>query len=125
MIMSFDMWRHALPCIELYGTEGSMKVPDPNGFGGPVLVAPAKGEGWKEIPLAFPQNARMIGVIDMVCAIRSGRPHRVSGDLAYHVLEVMTAFDKSSQSGQHIEMQTAIERPNSFPPGLNEWEVDN
>ncbi|MFQ6040005.1 MAG: Gfo/Idh/MocA family protein [Candidatus Poribacteria bacterium] len=125
MIMSFDMWRHSLPCIELYGTEGSMKVPDPNGFGGPVLVAPAKGEGWQEIPLAFPQNARMIGVIDMVCAIRSGRAHRASGDLAYHVLEVMTAFDKSSQSGQHVEMQTAVERPNPFPSGLNEWEVDD
>lgn len=125
MIMSFDMWRHSLPCIELYGTEGSMKVPDPNGFGGPVLVAPAKGEGWQEIPLAFPQNARMIGVIDMVCAIRSGRAHRASGDLAYHVLEVMTAFDKSSQAGQHIEMQTTVERPNPFPSGLNEWEVDD
>ena len=125
MIMSFDMWRHSLPCIELYGTEGSMKIPDPNGFGGPVLVAPAKGEGWQEIPLAFPQNARVIGVIDMVCAIHSGRPHRVSGNLAYHVLDVMTAFDRSSRSGQHIEMQTTVERPNSFPAGLNEWEVDN
>lgn len=125
MIMSFDMWRHSLPCIELYGTEGSMKVPDPNGFGGPVLVALAKGEGWQEIPSAFPQNARMIGVIDMVCAIRSGRAHRASGDLAYHVLEVMTAFDKSSQTGQHIEMQTTVERPNPFPSGLNEWEVDD
>ena len=125
MIMSFDMWRHSLPCIELYGAEGSMKVPDPNGFGGPVLVAPAKGEGWQEIPLTFPQNARMIGVIDMVCAIRSGRPQRVSGDLAYHVLDVMTAFDRSSQAGQHIDMQTTVERPAPFPLGLNEWEVDS
>ena len=124
MIMSFDMWRHSLPCIELYGTEGSMKVPDPNGFGGPVLIAPAKGDGWDEIPLAFPQNARMIGVIDMVCAIRSRRPHRASGDLAYHVLELMTAFDKSSKSGQHIEMQSTVERPEPFPIGLDEWEVD-
>jgi predicted dehydrogenase len=74
MIMSFDMWRHSLPCIELYGTEGSMKVPDPNGFGGQVLVS-AKGD-WTEVPLAFPNNARMIGVIDMVRAIRSGRKHR-------------------------------------------------
>ena len=124
MIMSFDMWRHSLPCIEIYGTEGSMKVPDPNGFGGPVAVAP-KGGGWEEFPLAFPNNARMIGVVDMARAIRSGRPHRASGDLTYHVLELMTAFDKSSQTGQHTEIQSMIERPAPFPEGLDEWTVDN
>jgi len=123
MIMSFDMWRHNLPCIEIYGTEGSMKVPDPNGFGGSVMVSTPK-DNWTDIPLAFPNNARMIGVIDMVCAIRSGRQHRVSGDLAYHVLEIMTAFDKSSQSGQHVEIKTKIERPAPFPQGLEEWKVD-
>lgn len=123
MIMSFDMWRHSLPCIEIYGTEGSMKVPDPNGFGGSVRVASAK-DNWSDVPLAFPQNARMIGVVDMVSAIRSGRLHRANGELIYHVLELMTAFDKSSQSGQHIEIQSTVERPAPFPAGLNEWEVD-
>lgn len=123
MIMSFDIWGHSLPCIEIYGTDGSMKVPDPNGFGGPVMVAPAKS-GWREVPLAFPNNARMIGVIDMVKAIRSNRPHRASGELAYHVLEIMTAFDKSSQTGEHIDIQTKIDRPKPFPVGLAEWEVD-
>ena len=125
MIMSFDMWRHSLPCIEIYGTEGSMTVPNPNGFGGPVRVAPAKSKSWDEMPLAFPQNARTIGVIDMARAIRSGRPHRASGALAYHVLEIMTAFDKSSKSGQHTDIQTMIERPEPFPLGLNEWEVED
>ena len=124
LIMSFDMWKHSLPCIEIYGTEGSMKVPNPNGFGGPVSVAPSKGKDWDEIPLAFPQNARTIGVIDMVRAIRSGRLHRANGDLAYHVLELMTAFDKSSQSGQHVEIQSTLERPAPFPTGLDEWKVD-
>ena len=124
MIMSFDMWGHKLPCIEIYGTEGSMTVPDPNGFRGPVTVAP-KGEAWEEVPLPFPRNARMIGVVDMVTAIRSGRPHRANGDLTYHVLELMTAFDKSSQSGQHIEIQSTVERPALFPEGLDEWTADS
>ncbi|MDA1190819.1 MAG: Gfo/Idh/MocA family oxidoreductase [Candidatus Poribacteria bacterium] len=123
MIMSFDMWRHALPCIELYGTEGSIKVPDPNGFGGDVRVAKSRGE-WESVELAFPNNARMIGVIDMVQAIKSGRPHRVSGDLAYHVLEVMTAFDRSSESGEHIVMQSTVARPAAMPTGLAEWAVE-
>ena len=123
MIMSFDMWRHSLPCIELYGETGSMQVPDPNGFGGSVRVS-ATRDGWSDVPLAFPKNARMIGVIDMVRAIQSGRPHRVSGALAYHVLEVMLAFDKSSQSGQHAEIESTVERPAPLPPGLEEWEIE-
>lgn len=124
MIMSFDMWRHSLPCIEIYGSEGSMKVPDPNGFGGPVMVAP-QGGGWEEVPLAFPNNARMIGVVDMVRAIRAGRPHRASGELTYHVLEAMTAFDKSSESGQNTEIETVIDRPAPFPTGLDEWTIED
>lgn len=123
MIMSFDMWRHSLPCIELYGETGSMQVPDPNGFGGSVRVSTAR-DGWSDVPLAFPKNARMIGVIDMVRAIQSARPHRVSGALAYHVLEVMLAFDKSSQSGQHAEIESTVERPAPLPPGLEEWEIE-
>ncbi|MCH8290835.1 Gfo/Idh/MocA family oxidoreductase [Candidatus Poribacteria bacterium] len=123
MIMSFDMWRHSLPCIELYGETGSMQVPDPNGFGGSVRVSAAR-DGWSDVPLAFPKNARMIGVIDMVRAIQSARPHRVSGALAYHVLEVMLAFDKSSQSGQHAEIESTVERPAPLPPGLEEWEIE-
>ena len=124
LITSFDIWKHSLPRIEIHGTDGSMTIPDPNTFRGPVQVAHERREDWSDIPLAFPENARMIGVIDMVQAIRNGRPHRASGALAFHVLEVMTAFDKSSESGQHIEIQSIVQRPAPFPVGLNEWEVD-
>ena len=72
-------------------------------------------EDWSDVPLAFPKNARIIGVVDMVRAIRSGRPHRASGALAYHVLEVMLAFDKSSESGQHVEIESTVERPAPLP----------
>ena len=122
-IMSFDMWRQSLPCIEIYGETGSMQVPDPNGFGGPVNVCPAGGD-WEAEELAFPNNARMIGVIDMVSAIRSGRMHRANGGLAYHVLEVMLAFDKSSETGEHVVIESTTERPDALPLGLPEWEID-
>ena len=69
--MSFDMWRHSLPCIEIYGTDGSMRVPD--GFGGSVKVSKPTRD-WESIPLGFPNNSRIIGVIDMVRAIRNNRP---------------------------------------------------
>jgi predicted dehydrogenase len=124
MIMSFDMWRHSLPCIELYGETGSIQVPDPNGFAGPVFLSQNR-EDWSEFPHAFPANARMIGVIDMVRAIRSGRQHRASDALAYHVLEVMLAFDKSSESRMHVEIQSSVERPAPLPMGLDEWAVED
>ncbi len=123
-IMSFDMWRHNLPCIELYGETGSIQVPDPNGFAGPVFLSQNR-EDWSEVPHAFAANARTIGVIDMVRAIRSGRPHRASDALAYHALEVMLAFDKSSESGEHIEIRSTVERPAPLELGLNEWEVED
>lgn len=123
MIMSFDMWRHSLPCIEIYGETGSIRVPDPNTFGGPVAICPA-GEDWEDIPISYPNNARMIGVIDMVSAIQSNRIHRANGDLAYHVLEVMLAFDKSSESGEHVTIESTTQRPAPISTGLNEWEID-
>ena len=123
MIMSFDMWRHSLPCIEIYGEKGSIRVPDPNTFGGPVAICPAGGD-WEDVPITYPNNARMIGVIDMVSAIQSDRIHRANGDLAYHVLEVMLAFDKSSESGEHVLITSTTERPAPLSSGLNEWEID-
>lgn len=124
MIMSFDMWKHNLPCIELYGETGSIQVPDPNGFAGPVYLSQNREE-WSEVPHAFPPNARTIGVIDMVRAIRSGRPHRANDALAYHVLEVMLAFDKSSETGTHVEIRSTVDRPAPLPLGLDEWVVED
>ena len=123
MIMSFDMWKHNLPCIEIYGETGSLRVPDPNTFGGPVAISPAGGD-WEDVPISYPNNARMIGVIDMVSAIQSDRIHRANGDLAYHVLEVMLAFDKSSESGEHVTIESTTKRPTPISTGLNEWEID-
>ena len=61
----------------------------------------------------------------MVRAIRNNRPHRVSGELAYHALEVMLAFDQSSQTGRHVNIESSVERPAPLPIGLNEWEVED
>ena len=66
----------------------------------------------------------MIGVIDMVSAIQSGRAHRANGALAYHVLEVMCAFDKSSETGEHVFIESTTERPDPVPIGLEAWEID-
>jgi predicted dehydrogenase len=124
VIMSFDMWRHHLPRFELYGLDGSMTVPDPNGFGGPVTIWKPGMQDWQEQALPHAQNARMFGVVDMARAIRTGRPHRASGDLAFHVLEVMEAFTVSSAKGRHVNIRTSCKRPEALPVGLPPWTAD-
>jgi hypothetical protein len=61
---------------------------------------------------------RGTGVADMAVAIRTGRPHRASGELATHVVEIMQAFEKSSARGNHVVLKTNVERPAALPAGL-------
>ena len=61
---------------------------------------------------------RGIGPADMAYALRYHRPHRASGELAYHVLDIMHAFDDSSRSGTHIELKSTCPRPAALPMGL-------
>ena len=120
MISSFDCYKHGHNPIEIYGTEGSLQVPDPNTFGGPVRVFKPGYNDWKEVPLThgYTENSRSIGAADMAYAIRSGRPHRASGQLANHVLEIMLAFDKSSLAKREILLETSCDRPEALPLGL-------
>ena len=111
--MSFDVAAHKHVPLEIYGTEGSLLVPDPNHFGGQIEMLKKGGE-WANVDTDMPYadgNYRSIGLADMAHAIASDRPHRASGDLALHVLEVMEAFETSSQSGQVVTITTPVERP--------------
>ncbi|MBM3496202.1 MAG: Gfo/Idh/MocA family oxidoreductase, partial [Armatimonadetes bacterium] len=117
ILTTFDVWHSTLPRIEVYGTEGSLLIPDPNGFGGVPMVR-CKGDGeWRpvEITHGFNGNARGIGVTDMVAAQLAGRPHRASGELAYHVLDVMLGFNDASASGEHYVPESTCERPAALP----------
>ncbi len=125
VVMSFDIWNHHLPCIEIHGSEGSLQVPDPNTFHGPVHLWTTKEKEWREIPLSHSAEiGRGAGVADMAYAIQSGRPHRANGDLAFHVLDLMQAFGESSDSSKAIAIQTTVERPAMIPVGLQERYLD-
>jgi predicted dehydrogenase len=122
VISSFDVYKHGHSPIEIYGSQGSLQVPDPNTFGGPVKVfRPEVGE-WETVamPFRYSENSRSIGVADMAYALRSGRKHRANGELANHVLEIMLAFDKSSKAGGKVMLETTCERPEALPLGLDE-----
>jgi predicted dehydrogenase len=126
MTVSFDVARHRHAPIELYGEKGSMIVPDPNYFGGKIEVATA-AEDWREIPVEHAYrdgNYRILGLADMAQAIRQGRPHRASGELAFHVLEVMEAFQKSSDLGATVAIASRPERPAPMPAKLKPGDLD-
>lgn len=116
MVQSFDVWHAPMPPIVVYGSEGTMLVPDPNGFGGEVKVRGAKDADWSLIENRHRhnENSRGIGVLDIADAIRLGRPHRASGELAYHVLDLMHAFHDASAEETHIRMKSTVERPEAM-----------
>lgn len=113
VITSFDVWTANLPRIEIYGSEGSLSVPDPNGFGGPVRLKSVQDEEWREVSLThrYSENSRGLGVSDMVTAIHENRPHRANGEMAFHVLDLMQSLEEASRSGQHIQILSHCERP--------------
>ncbi|MBN1922235.1 MAG: Gfo/Idh/MocA family oxidoreductase [Anaerolineae bacterium] len=112
LITSFDIWAANLPYIEIYGSEGTLSVPDPNTFGGPVRLWQHNG-GWREIPLiqGHSENSRGLGAADMAQAICEGRQHRANGDLAYHVLDVMHILLEASATGRHLTPESSCTRP--------------
>ena len=125
VVMSFDVWNHTNHNIELHGSERSISIPDPNGFGGKVRISdPPRNWEERELTHGYNENMRSIGLADMCRGIRTGRDHRASGDLAFHVLEIMDAFGKSSASGQHIDIESSPSRPAALPVGLEHGELD-
>ncbi|MCY3834303.1 MAG: Gfo/Idh/MocA family oxidoreductase [Chloroflexi bacterium] len=125
VITSFDIWGHNLPNIEIHGTEGSLSVPDPNRFDGAVSTLKGGAREWNDVPLTHSTNiGRGAGVADMAYAIQSGRPHRASGQLAFHVLDIMCALEESAAQGRHIEIKSVLEQPPALPAGLADGMLD-
>jgi len=132
---SWDVWKHNRTSpIEIYGTEGSLLGVDPNFFGNIPRVCKPNGD-WQDVAIAahpfgianrelrngtMQADYRIVGLVDMAMAIRHSRPHRASGDLALHVLEVLEALEASSRSGQFISIRSHCERPEPVPLGSDE-----
>jgi predicted dehydrogenase len=125
IVTSFDVWGAKLPPIEIYGTEGSLAVPDPNSFGGPVRLLKKGTKEWVDVPLAFgyAENSRGLGLADMADAIERGRPHRASGELMYHVLDVMEGIHDAARTGRSCAMKSAGDRPAPLLQGLADGAV--
>ena len=132
LFTTFDVYYTQQARFEVYGTKGSLVVPDPNTFGGPVLLlrpedqsagpktdpgldkktAPEFYNGYKEVPLLYDynENSRALGLADMCKALRTGREHRANYQQQRHVLEIMTSFSKSSKKGAMVELTSRYTR---------------
>jgi predicted dehydrogenase len=135
VLMSWDIWSTTLPYLEVYGTEGSLSVPNPDLFDGRPRLRragdeelrqppPAPGElEWIGLPLTHDGDVeRGVGVADMAYGMRTGRPHRASGEMAYHVLEVLSALQGPAQG--HTEIRSRCDRPAPLPTGLQRGTLD-
>lgn len=113
LITSFDIAAHTLPNMEIYGTEGTLQVPDPNVFQGAVRLRTAGSGSWQDVTSNSPHrgNLRGLGLADMADALQAGRPPRASGQLAFHVLDAMQAFLDSAEMGTHIQLTSTCEAP--------------
>jgi predicted dehydrogenase len=113
IITSFDISSHSLPFIEIYGTEGTLKAPDPNTFSGPVFARRFPEEQWSEMPLVkdYTENSRGLGLMEMAEAIEKGCPHRASAELTYHVLDVMQGIHDASRTGKYYKLKSKCKQP--------------
>ena len=126
LITSFDVCGSQLPHMEIYGSEGTISVPNPNFFDGPVKILRKGSKEWSEVPLAygFTDNIRGLGVADMACAIIKGRQHRACGELTYHVLDIIHGFSDSALEGKLYKLDSTCKRPEGFPMGMSERTLD-
>jgi predicted dehydrogenase len=128
--MSWDVQAHGHRPMELYGTEASIYVPDPNFFGGDVIVArngcePETVDVWDH-PFGVPNqerpdgtrlaNYRTAGLADMVRSVTENRPARCGLDTALHAVDVMTSILKSGETGEVVEMTTTCAQPAPLGP---------
>ncbi len=122
LVMSFDVRKHSNSPIELHGETGSLRVPDPNTFGGAVAFSLSAKEDWQEQALVngYSANMRGIGVADLAFAIQTGRPHRCHSDLAFHVLDIMQALHESAEQDRAILIESTCERPAALPVGVKD-----
>ena len=126
-IMTSDVYATGLPHIEIYGTEGSLRLIDPNNFFGDIYLRRPESPEMElvEPVFSYEHEARGAGIADMATAIRNGRPHRASGAMAYHVVDIITAIHEASETGRAVELTSTCAQPAALPLGLASWTIDD
>jgi predicted dehydrogenase len=114
---SFDVWETNHSTLVIYGSEGTLRFPDPNTFGGPIQLLKGGDKDWTDLPLTYgnTENSRGLGVWDLANALQAGTTPRANGELGYHVLDIMVSVLESGENGGHVEVESTVERPALLP----------
>ena len=132
--LSFDVIAHHRNHIELYGSKGSILVPDPNMFGGSVYTCKKLGGTWKEHKTnkmflgkinirqkslranEAPINAnyRGVGLAEMAYCIQNKKKHRCNGELSFHVLDIIQSIMKAARKRKRISIKSTCKIPKKF-----------
>jgi predicted dehydrogenase len=124
LLFSWDSPLHRMGFLEITGTDATLAVPDPNQFDGDLKVRRADEREWTVIGSTGAAAGRGSGVVDMVRAIRRGEPHRASGEMALHVLEMMTAIDRSGETAAFEPVESSFDLPAALPEDWNPHVAD-
>ena len=127
LLISSDVHGTDLPHIEVHGTEGSLRCIDPNNFNGPILLRKPDSKELQPVdcPFGYNGNSRGVGIADMAAAIRNGRPHRATGEMGYHVVDLVHGLHEASAEGRHVELESTCAQPAPLPLGLADWTIDD
>lgn len=109
--------------FEITGSAGALRVPVSGFNGPPALLRTGADEEWTDVPPVGEERDRGVGVLEMARAIRGGVPPRASGELAYHVLDVMLAIEESADSGRPVEVASTVPSVPPLPPGWSSIEA--
>ncbi|GAA4166706.1 Gfo/Idh/MocA family oxidoreductase [Gryllotalpicola daejeonensis] len=115
--VSFEVWGTRAPKFEVYGSQGTLAVPDPNRFSDPVEVLLAESEEWTEVPesAGYRDAGRGYGLADLAAGLAAGTPHRASGELAFHVLDIMESILVAAREKRIVELTSTAPRPEAVP----------
>jgi predicted dehydrogenase len=111
IMVSFEVWGSRLPKIEVYGTQGTLSVPDPNQFNDIPEIYTEESKEWRAVQecAGYKDSGRGHGLSEMAQAMSEGRAHRASGSLGFHVLEVMESILKSAETDSRIDITSTVE----------------
>ncbi|CAI3792164.1 Gfo/Idh/MocA family protein [Pseudarthrobacter sp. MM222] len=114
-VFSFESPRQRMGFVEITGTEATISLPDPNYFVGDVHLWRAGDEEWTVIPATGAGQGRGMGVVDVARSIRTGVPHRATGNLAYHVLDTMVSISESIESETFVDVESSVAKVPALP----------
>jgi predicted dehydrogenase len=117
--VSFEVWATRTPKFEVYGTAGTIAVPDPNMFSDTVQLATADDREFRDVPVSagYADAGRGYGLADLARAVETGRPERASGAMAFHVLEIMEFVVQAGATHSVVELSSTVARPAPVPLG--------